>query len=70
MPLLKSQQRFFTSAKDNIDGNTENNNHNRLDTNANRHEGQLNQELALIVNTSLISKRNWQKQIHQKNLPT
>jgi hypothetical protein len=54
MPLLKSQQRFFTAAKDNIDGNTENDNLNGLDTNTNRHEGQSNQELALIVNTALI----------------
>jgi hypothetical protein len=40
--------------KDNIDSNTENNNLDKLDTNANRHEGQSNQELALIVNTAFI----------------
>ncbi len=75
MPLLKKN----TAAKDSIDGNTENNDLDRLDTNANRHEGQSNQELALIVNTALIkslqkAEKRRQKKItkrtrqHEKNI--
>ncbi len=44
----------FTAGDDNIDGNTKNDNLNRLDTTTNRHEGQSNQELTLVVNTFLI----------------
>jgi hypothetical protein len=44
----------FTSAKDNIDSNTENDDLKGLDTNTNRHDGLSNQELALIVNKVLI----------------
>jgi hypothetical protein len=69
--------KIFTAAKDNIDGNTEKDNLNGLDTNANRHEGQSNQELALIVNTALIKslqkaekQKKRAKKIHQKNSPT
>jgi hypothetical protein len=50
----------------NIDGNTENDDLDGLDTNANRHEGQSNQELALIVNTALIE--SLQKAEKQKKL--
>ncbi len=67
----------FTAGKDNIDGNTNNNDLDGLDTNTNRHEGQSNQELMLVVNTFLSSHyrrltngRNWQKQFPQKNSPT
>ncbi len=74
---FKITTKIFTAAKDNIDGNTENDNLNGLDTNANRHEGQSNQELALIVNTALIEslqKAEKQKKLreknHQKNSPT
>jgi hypothetical protein len=44
----------FTAGKDNIEGNTKNDDLNGLDTNTNRHEGQSNQELMLVVNTFLI----------------
>jgi hypothetical protein len=44
----------FTAGKDNIEGNTKNDDLNGLNTNTNRHEGQSNQELALMVNTVLI----------------
>jgi hypothetical protein len=44
----------FTADKDNIDGDTKNNDLNGLDTNTNRHEGQSNQELTLVVNKFLI----------------
>ncbi len=57
---------IFTAAKDNIDGNTENDNLNGLDSNTNRHEGQSNQELALILNTALI--KSLQKAEKQKKL--
>jgi hypothetical protein len=74
---FKITTKIFTAAKDNIDGNTENDDLNGLDTNANRHEGQSNQELALIVNTALIEslqkaekQKKLAKKIHQKNLPT
>jgi hypothetical protein len=43
---FKITTKIFTAAKDYIDGNTENDNLNGLDTNTNRHEGQSNQELA------------------------
>ncbi len=45
---FKITTKIFTAAKDNIDGNTENDNHDGLDTNANRHERQSNQELNSI----------------------
>ncbi len=74
---FKITTKIFTAAKDNIDGNTENSDLDGLDTNANRHEGQSNQELALIVNTALIEslqKAEKQKKLakkkHQMNLPT
>jgi hypothetical protein len=44
----------FNAGKDNIDGNTKNDDLGGLDTNTNRHEGQSNQELMLVVNTFLI----------------
>ena len=44
----------FTAGKDSIDGNTKRDDLNGLDTNTNRHEGQSNQELTLVVNTFLI----------------
>jgi hypothetical protein len=44
----------FTAGKDNIDGNTKYDDLDELDTNTNRHEGQSNQELTLVVNTYLI----------------
>jgi hypothetical protein len=44
----------FTAGKDNIDGNTKNDDLSELDTNTNRHEGQSNQELTLVVNIFLI----------------
>ncbi len=44
----------FTAGKDNIEGNTKNDDLNGRDTNTNRHEGQSNQELTLVLNTSLI----------------
>ena len=56
----------FTAGKDNIEGNTKNNDLNRLDTNTNRHEGQSNQELTLVVNTFLIE--SLQKADKQKKL--
>ncbi len=49
-----------------IDGETEINDVKRLDTNADRHEGQSSQELALIVNTALIE--SLQKAEKQKKL--
>ncbi len=74
---FKITTKIFTAAKDNIDGNTENNDLNGLDTNANRHEGQSNQELALIVNTTLIKalqkaekRKKLAKKNHHKNSPT
>ncbi len=58
----------------NIDSDKGNNDIEGLDTKANRHEGQSDQELALIVNSALIElleKANKQKKqakkIHQKN---
>ena len=56
----------FTAGKDNIDGNTKNNDLNGLDTNTNRHEGQSNQELTLVVNTFLI--KSLQKADKRKKL--
>jgi hypothetical protein len=50
---------------------TVNNNFKGLDTKANTHEGQSNQELALIVNSALIElleKANKQKRQPKKNL--
>jgi hypothetical protein len=41
----------FTAGKDNIDGNTKNDDLDGLGTNTNRHEGQSNQEPMLVVNT-------------------
>ncbi len=67
---FKITKKIFTAAKDNIDGNTENDNFDGLDTNANRHEGQSNQELALIVNTALIKslqKAEKRKKLAKKN---
>ncbi len=55
----------------NTDSDTGNNNTEGLDTKANRHEGQSNQELALIVNSALIElleKANKQKTQPKKNL--
>jgi hypothetical protein len=69
---FKITTKIFTAAKDNIDGNTENNNLDGLDTNANRHEGQSNQELALIVNTALIEslqKAEKRKKLAKENSP-
>ncbi len=43
---FKITTNIFTAAKDSIDGNTENDNLNGLDTNANRHERQSKQKLA------------------------
>ncbi len=63
---FKITTKIFTAAKDNIDGNTENDDLKGLDTNTNRHEGQSNQELALIVNTALI--KSLQKAEKQKKL--
>ncbi len=63
---FKITTKIFAVAKDNIDGNTENDNLNGLDTNTNRHEGQSNQELALIVNTALI--KSLQKAEKRKKL--
>ena len=60
----------FTAGKDNIDGNTKINDLNGLDTNTNRHEGQSNQELMLVVNTFLIEslqKVDKQKKLAKKN---
>ncbi len=60
---FKITTKIFTAAEDNIDDNTENNNLDGLDTNGNGHEGQSNQELALIVNTALFkSLRKAEKQ--------
>jgi hypothetical protein len=56
----------FTAGKDNIDGNTKNNDLDGLDTNTNRHEGQSNQELMLVVNTFLI--KSLQKADKRKKL--
>ena len=74
---FKITTKIFTAAKDNIEGNTENDNLDRLDTNPNRHEGQSNQELVLIMNTALIEslqkaekQKKLAKKIHQKNSPT
>jgi hypothetical protein len=69
---FKTTTKIFTAAKDKIDGNTENNNLDGLDTNANRHEGQSNQELALTVNTALIKslqKAEKQKKLAKRNSP-
>jgi hypothetical protein len=66
----------FTAGKDNIDGNTKNDDLDGLDTYTNRHERQSNQELALVVNTFLIEslqkadKRKKLAKKFQKNLPT
>ncbi len=59
---LKITEKNFTIS--NIDKDTGNNNIERLDTKANRNEGQSDQELALIVNSALIElleKANRQK---------
>jgi hypothetical protein len=56
----------FTAGKDNIDGNTKNNDLDGLDTNTNRHEGQSNQELTLVVNTFWI--KSLQKADKRKKL--
>ncbi len=56
----------YTAGKDNFDGNTKNDNLDGLDTNTNRHEGQSNQELTLVVNTFLI--KSLQKTDKQKKL--
>ncbi len=73
---FKITTKICTAAKDNIGGKTENDDCNGLDTNKNRHEGQSNQELALIVNTALIEslqkaekQKKMAKKNHQKNLP-
>jgi hypothetical protein len=58
--------KIFTAANNNIEGETENNDVEGLDTHADRHEGQSNQELALIVNTALI--KSLQKAEKQKKL--
>jgi hypothetical protein len=63
---------IFTAANNNIDGETENDNVEGLDTNSDRHEGQSNQELALIVNTTLIEslqKAEKQKKLAKKHSP-
>jgi hypothetical protein len=60
----------FTAGKDNVDGNTKNDDLNGLDTNTNRHEGQSNQELTLVVNTFLIKslqKADKRKKLAKKN---
>ncbi len=67
---FKITEKDFTIS--NTDSNTGNNNINGLDTKANRHEGQSNQELALIVNSALIElleKPNKQKTQPKKNSP-
>ncbi len=56
----------FTAGKDNIDGNTKNDDLDGPDTNTNRHEGQSKQELTLVVNTFLIE--SLQKADKQKKL--
>ncbi len=64
--------KIFTAANNNIDSETENDNVKGLDTNADKHEGQSNQELALIVNTALIEslqKAEKQKKLAKKNSP-
>ncbi len=56
----------------NAESDTGNNDIKGLDTKANRHEGQSNQELALIVNSTLIKlleKANKQKTQPKKNSP-
>jgi hypothetical protein len=68
----KITTKIFIAAKNNIDGNTENDDLNGLDTDANRHEGQSNQELVLIMNTALIEslqKAEKQKNLAKKNSP-
>ena len=67
----------FTAGKDNIDGNTQNDDLDGLDTNTTRHEGQSNQELTLVVNTFLIEslqkadkRKKLAKKVPQKNSPT
>ncbi len=49
---FKITEKDFTIS--NTDSDTVNNDIKELDTKANRHEGQSNQELALIVNSALI----------------
>jgi hypothetical protein len=64
--------KMITAANNNIDCETENDYVYGLDTNADRHEGQSNQELALIVNTALIEslqKAEKQKQLAKKKSP-
>ncbi len=59
---FKITEKDFTIS--NTDSDTGNNNIKGLDTKANRHEGQSNQELAMIVNSALIElleKANKQK---------
>ncbi len=59
---FKITEKFFTIS--NTDSDTGNNDIKEMDTKANRHEGQSNQELALIVNSALIKlveKANKQK---------
>jgi hypothetical protein len=70
--IFKITEKDFTIS--NTDSDTGNNNIKGLDTMANKHEGQSNQELALIVNSALIElleKANKQKtrpkKIIQKN---
>ncbi len=72
--LFNITTKDFTARKDNIEGNTKNNNLDGLDTTTNRHEGQSNQELTLVVNTFLIKslqkadkrKRNWKKKFPKR----
>ncbi len=67
---FKITEKDFTIS--NTDSDTGNNDIKGLDTKANRHEGQSNQELALIVNSALIElleKANKQKTQPKKNSP-
>ncbi len=67
---FKITEKDFTIS--NTDSDTGNNDIEGLDTKANRHEGQSNQELALTVNNALIAlleKANKQKTQPKKNSP-
>ncbi len=67
---FKITEKNFTIS--NIDSDNGNNDIKGLDTKANRHEGQSDQELALIVNSALIElleKANRRKKQAKKNSP-
>jgi hypothetical protein len=70
LTIFKITTTVFTSAKDNIESNTENNNLEGLDTNTKRNDILSSKELALLVNKFLIKsiqKADKQKKTAKKN---